>query len=230
MTKRDQQKAATRAEILEVSERLFSTQGFEKTSIQHITEACGLTKGAFYHHFESKDHILEELCRQHNKIIRDAALPHLYNKDLDWEKKLHTILAATRGAGIEKAPFIGEFFRTRDSSLSPTLLIKLKQYDREIYRELFSPILEEARDAGDFNFSGSAEVIAVFIQELDVALTSEILRIIKKAKQENAEQQIRDTLNSFADAIAGMLGTDRAYIETLLRTNESMEYFKTVLG
>jgi AcrR family transcriptional regulator len=45
--------------ILNASLRLFIGQGYERTSIQDITEALGdLTKGAIYHHFKSKEDIL----------------------------------------------------------------------------------------------------------------------------------------------------------------------------
>ena len=37
---------------------LFSTQGYANTSVQQIVEAAGVTKGAMYHYFESKDDLL----------------------------------------------------------------------------------------------------------------------------------------------------------------------------
>lgn len=37
---------------------LFATQGYANTSVQQIVEAAGVTKGAMYHYFESKDDLL----------------------------------------------------------------------------------------------------------------------------------------------------------------------------
>ncbi|WP_396668746.1 TetR/AcrR family transcriptional regulator [Microbacterium sp. R86528] len=37
---------------------LFSTRGYANTSVQQIVEAAGVTKGAMYHYFESKDDLL----------------------------------------------------------------------------------------------------------------------------------------------------------------------------
>ena len=46
--------------ILDVACRLFVEKGFEHTSIQDIINNLGgLTKGAIYHHFKSKEDILE---------------------------------------------------------------------------------------------------------------------------------------------------------------------------
>lgn len=48
--------------ILEVSQRLFLQKGYDKTTIQDIVNQLdGLTKGAIYHHFKSKDEIMEAL-------------------------------------------------------------------------------------------------------------------------------------------------------------------------
>ena len=43
-----------RAEILRVAEDLFYEKGYESTTLSDILHALGLSKGGFYHHFESK--------------------------------------------------------------------------------------------------------------------------------------------------------------------------------
>ncbi len=48
--------------ILDVSKRLFVEKGFDNTTIQDIVdELGGLTKGAIYHHFKSKEEIMKAL-------------------------------------------------------------------------------------------------------------------------------------------------------------------------
>ncbi|HBU13031.1 MAG TPA: TetR/AcrR family transcriptional regulator [Clostridiales bacterium] len=48
--------------ILDVSKRLFIEKGFDNTTIQDIVdELGGLTKGAIYHHFKSKEEIMKAL-------------------------------------------------------------------------------------------------------------------------------------------------------------------------
>ena len=47
----------TRLRIVEAATKLFARKGFYGTSIAALAEATGLTKGAFYHHFESKEAI-----------------------------------------------------------------------------------------------------------------------------------------------------------------------------
>lgn len=50
----------TREKILRKSGLLFNTQGYKSTSLSDITSATGLTKGAIYRHFKSKDELEKE--------------------------------------------------------------------------------------------------------------------------------------------------------------------------
>ena len=78
--------------ILETAYRLFMEKGYEHTSIQDIIDNLGgLSKGAIYHHFKSKEDILiavvDMMTDESNKIlaeIRDRA-------DLSGKEKLKTI-------------------------------------------------------------------------------------------------------------------------------------------
>ncbi|GGO84435.1 TetR/AcrR family transcriptional regulator [Wenjunlia tyrosinilytica] len=50
--------------LLAVATRLFAARGFERTSVQEIVDAAGVTKGAMYHYFDSKDDLLHEIYRR----------------------------------------------------------------------------------------------------------------------------------------------------------------------
>jgi AcrR family transcriptional regulator len=49
-----QRSEETRARIIEAAIKLFSNHGFNTTSVDDICAEAGISKGAFYHHFESK--------------------------------------------------------------------------------------------------------------------------------------------------------------------------------
>ena len=62
--------------ILDVAFRLFMEKGYERTSIQDIIDRWGgLSKGAIYHHFKSKDDILmavtDRMTAQSNQMLAD---------------------------------------------------------------------------------------------------------------------------------------------------------------
>ena len=50
-----------RQEMLAVAERLFCVKGYDATSVQDILDVLHVSKGGFYHHFASKEALLESL-------------------------------------------------------------------------------------------------------------------------------------------------------------------------
>lgn len=49
------QSEQTQQLIIDTAARLFASRGFNGTSMSDLASAAGLTKGAFYHHFENKE-------------------------------------------------------------------------------------------------------------------------------------------------------------------------------
>ena len=65
----------TKALILQVAIELFRNDGFEHVSVDMICEKCGISKGAFYHHFKAKGNLLTEylatMAPHHLSLIND---------------------------------------------------------------------------------------------------------------------------------------------------------------
>ena len=77
--------AEKRNEILDVAQRFIYTRGYEEMSIQDILDELKISKGAFYHYFDSKqalleavvDRILEEMERMLTPLVQDPQLSAL---------------------------------------------------------------------------------------------------------------------------------------------------------
>ncbi|WP_276936081.1 TetR/AcrR family transcriptional regulator, partial [Dielma fastidiosa] len=67
--------------ILEVSLKLFSEKGYEKTTMQDIVNALGMSKGAIYHHFKSKEELVDAVSTysfmKRNSFVDVYELKHL---------------------------------------------------------------------------------------------------------------------------------------------------------
>jgi TetR/AcrR family transcriptional regulator, cholesterol catabolism regulator len=75
--------ATRRDELLAITARLFAKKGFRNTTVRDIADAAGILSGSLYHHFDSKesmvDEILstfqEELFGQYDEILASDADP-----------------------------------------------------------------------------------------------------------------------------------------------------------
>lgn len=61
---RAERQAQTRRDLLDAAARVFVERGFERSSIEAITEEAGYTRGAFYSNFSSKAELFAELLQQ----------------------------------------------------------------------------------------------------------------------------------------------------------------------
>jgi AcrR family transcriptional regulator len=69
---------ATRASILQTAAEVFAERGYTDATLAELIARTGLTKGAFYFHFASKEQlalaVLEEKQRQWREFVRQQAL------------------------------------------------------------------------------------------------------------------------------------------------------------
>lgn len=91
----------TERKILEVSRRLFQTKGYEHTTIQDIVDALGMSKGAVYHHFKSKEAIYDRIST-------------IYYDRFNWFRNADELPGAT---GLEKLRNLIEFLFTDPEKL-----------------------------------------------------------------------------------------------------------------
>ncbi len=78
--------------ILDVAFRLFMEKGYEHTSIQDIiNQLGGLSKGAIYHHFKSKEDILIAVTDRMTDASNQMLAAIRERKDLNGKEKLKTI-------------------------------------------------------------------------------------------------------------------------------------------
>ena len=64
----------TEERILNQSIRLFLEKGYHGTSIDDITQAVGLTKGALYWHFKSKEDLLRRIIEEYERHFLDGMM------------------------------------------------------------------------------------------------------------------------------------------------------------
>src|SRR6476620_7965343 len=70
----EEKKAQTRERLLDAASTVFARKGFAATSIDEIAEAAGVTKGAVYSNFDSKEHLVRTVLDERlERRFRDIA-------------------------------------------------------------------------------------------------------------------------------------------------------------
>jgi len=82
MVRRTKEEALeTREQLLDAAERVFRERGVGHASLAEVADAAGVTRGAVYHHFESKAELFQALMARAEMPI-DTAFEDFENQDI----------------------------------------------------------------------------------------------------------------------------------------------------
>lgn len=232
MNKREKQKEDTVADILRVAEELFHGQGYEKTTIQNIAERCGLSKGALYHHFKSKEEVLERICYLQYIYLKETFLPIIEDPGSSMMEKLRQIMTIARSSQMNTASASFSKGKSPKSSgiENAALMRLLDNYSQKIYMDIFAPLFDEGRENGECDFPGSAEVMAVFIHHLDTGMSEQLNRILFDVDRSSSEERVRDVIDGFTFALAQLLNIDEKAIADVTLADKMLEQYLKIVN
>ncbi len=90
--------------ILDVSAQLFMEKGYDHTTIQDIINALGdLSKGAIYHHFKSKEEIIDAVASKMHSLVGEICVEIKKDKTLNGLEKIKRMIFASLGNPAQKS-------------------------------------------------------------------------------------------------------------------------------
>ena len=91
-------------ELVDCAEALFLSKGYEETTVADIIERAQVSKGGFYHHFESKEELLDALIERMTQALVANARDVLDDESLDALTKLRRFLARSQQWKVNALP------------------------------------------------------------------------------------------------------------------------------
>lgn len=124
---------------------LFAANGYSNTSVQQIVEAAGVTKGAMYHYFQSKDDLLFAIYDRLLSLQR-AHLDEIIARGGDADEVLRSVCVDVIETSIASMPEGTVFFR------SAHLLTPARQQEvtrrRRAYNDEFAKLIQRGQSEG----------------------------------------------------------------------------------
>lgn len=154
-----------REELLDHAQALFLMHGYDKASLNDVIAAAGISKGAFYHYFASKETLLEALAERFARQALAGVQKIADDPNLDPLGRLNALLAQSRQAKIETAPEAWALFETL---FRPENLVLFHRINLAASKS-FSPVLAEVIRQGvedgtfrTFDPEGVADIVMQF--------------------------------------------------------------------
>jgi AcrR family transcriptional regulator len=129
-TVHEEKHAVKRNEILDVAQRFVYTKGYEQMSIQDILNELQISKGAFYHYFDSKGALLEALIERMVQDAEPVILPIVHDSQLSALEKMHGLFDASARWKTARKDYLMSLMRVWYAD--ENALIRHKTYTRTI--------------------------------------------------------------------------------------------------
>ncbi|GAA1763071.1 TetR/AcrR family transcriptional regulator [Streptomonospora arabica] len=141
--------------LLSVATRLFADQGFERTSVQELVSAAGVTKGAMYHYFASKEDLLYAIY-QRVLSMQTERLTRFAGAEGPVSERLRKAAADVVHTTVDSLDDTRIFFRSLHM-LSDDRLTAVRK-ERRRYHECFRGMIEEGQREGVFRTDVPADI------------------------------------------------------------------------
>ena len=182
-------------QILETAEKLFCQNGYERTSVQDILDILHLSKGSFYHHYESKELLLSCICEKRAQASAEEQKNREHKTGIEGVDEVLSAMIPFNGAGLQFLSMILPAFALPEGrSVRASYQLALKQ--------AFLPLLLNAFDsalAGREIFSEDPSFLAGICLDLVNDLWSAVSERMIAAPQSPGEDPDQGEMLGFLE-------------------------------
>lgn len=195
-----------RNEILEVAQRLIETKGYEQMMIQDILDELGLSKGGFYHHFDSKLALLSALIERMQSSMKDDLLALAHDPDIPALGKLAQFFPLLFRWKTTQRGFFLNLLRAWYADDNAVVRQTVQAATLQQLAPPLDEMIQQGIDEGVLTISSADQigrVILILAQDLSDQLAAWML---SAESQAGDPQQLRHLIAVYTAAIERVLG------------------------
>jgi AcrR family transcriptional regulator len=213
--------ASRRNEILDAARTLVYAKGYEQMSIQDILDALKISKGAFYHYFDSKPALLEALIDRFADEAEQAVSPILQDPDLTGLEKLQHYFSTAVQWKVAQKDYLLAILRVWYSD--DNAIIRQKTFTRLVKRfaPSFVAVIQEGIQEGSLSTAFPEQAMEIVLHTIN-GLGDKFGEIIlgQEAGTGNLSSGERfrilnDAVAANADALERILGAEKGSIQLM---------------
>jgi AcrR family transcriptional regulator len=199
-----------REEFLDTAQRLFSQRSYEETTVAAIIDAVGVSKGAFYHYFATKEDLLDGIADRNAAMALAIMAPVLEDGTKDAIAKLNAVFALSTGFKVTNRELIITLLKVLYDDRNLRLRKRIERKSLEASAPVIATILRSGRDEGVFDVEDADEAAALVLRlggSLVERIADEALAAAASGEREGpAMKRILGAMRSYTRAIERIIG------------------------
>ena len=180
----------TREQFIQAAKTLFTQRGYHNTSIYDLFELSGISKGAFYHHWKTKEDLALELCAEISAIYAKHFFVLLDSQDAPRvviDRALHTVAELNAQPNYPHCRLLALF--SLEAEPSETRLGQTISELKTRWLAFWHTLIQRAQASGSLRKDLSPEELSVMIVS-----TLAGLQLFAKELSPESVRHIPDTL------------------------------------
>jgi AcrR family transcriptional regulator len=194
-------------EILDAAYQLIYTKGYEQMTIQDILNNLQISKGAFYHYFDSKQALLEALIDRMVKAVVQMLTPMVNDPLLSPIDKFHQFFNSTAQWKNARKPFLLGLISVYYSDENALLRQKVNASSIDHLAPLLTSIIQEGIQTRVFSNQYPEQVGQTVMYYLLSFGEILIKMVFPTQPVQNSLEKMQNTVLAFTDTIERILGT-----------------------
>ena len=154
----------TRTLLIEAAAQLFSTQGYDRTSVESIIAQAGVSKGAFYHHFSSKDELLDAVTSQLDTEAADAITAAVGDRSTGAIARLNQFFSSSRSWSLTHFSLVREVIDVLFRDENVRMRRKVERHAAVLIEPLLADIIRQGNEEGVFDLPEPEESARTILQ------------------------------------------------------------------
>lgn len=213
---KEEQHAAKIDRILTAAERLIYTKGYERMTIQDLLDELQISKGAFFHYFESKAAVLEAIIRRMQEAAEQPLRAIVDDPDLPAIDKLNRFFTSLDQSRTRYEAFIAELLRVWLSDDNAIVREKVHQAMTERRAPMLNRIVGQGIQEGTFatpNPDQAGEVIMTLARGMGDTLAGLMLACAQGGDRQHYADRIAATYEAYVSAVERLLAAPPGSID-----------------
>jgi AcrR family transcriptional regulator len=198
--------AVRRDEILDVAEALIRARGYDGMSIQDVQDELGVSRGAIYHYFRSKEAILEAVIERMTAQGMEVIHPIADDRSLGATEKLQRVFATGGAWKAERSDLLLAVLRSWYSPGNDLVRSRAAAAAYAEFRPLIARIIRQGKVEGVMD-PGSPDHAATVITALFTGSTDAIFGLLMdRLDGRVAFDEVQGFMHAYSEAIERILG------------------------
>jgi AcrR family transcriptional regulator len=205
----------TRTQLIDAARSLFASQGYDRTSVEMVIQQAGVSKGAFYHHFSSKDEILDAVTHSMVGEAMSSIRPAMADTAISAIARLNGFVAASRTWSLSHFELLREVLTVLYRDENARMRRRIEAHTAALSLPLLTEIVMQGVVERVFDPPFPEEIARLILQMSFAMREANVRLLLDDGLSAATIETLQRRADVFIEMIERMLGAAKGSIERI---------------